>query len=178
MQNDRVVSRPVFHALSNGALVFAVSRILCTGKWRKLFTETLLAFNLTFSAYMTQLTEEKCTNRRSLKVLFGSSIYLYLYMMPAFKRYGNTYEPVYMHAGYTNTPVDKYKVHILHNPYLKNIPIVPKDGSAGNLIKDVVIGQSGLDVSRIVRLTDFVEESLLAEMSIVYVTLCTGLGIQ
>jgi hypothetical protein len=45
--------RPVFHALSNGALVFAVSIILCKGKWVKLFTETLLAFNLTFSAYMT-----------------------------------------------------------------------------------------------------------------------------
>ncbi len=89
--------------------------------------------------------------------------------MSAFKRY----EPVYMHAEDTSNTM-----HRLHLLYLKNIPIVPKDGSAGNLIKDVVIGQSGLDVSRIVRLTDFVEESLLAEMSIVYVTLCTGLGIQ
>jgi hypothetical protein len=37
-----------FHALSNGALVFAVSLILCPGKWSKLFPETDLAFNLHF----------------------------------------------------------------------------------------------------------------------------------
>ncbi len=49
MQNVHVVSRPEFHVLSNGALVFPVSLILCTGKWiLKLFTETVLAFNLHF----------------------------------------------------------------------------------------------------------------------------------
>jgi hypothetical protein len=47
MQNVNVVSRP-FHVLSNGALVFAVSLILCTGKWIKLFTEKELEFNLYF----------------------------------------------------------------------------------------------------------------------------------
>ncbi len=29
-----------FRVLSNGALVFAVSLILCTGKWIKLFADT------------------------------------------------------------------------------------------------------------------------------------------
>jgi hypothetical protein len=43
MQNVHVVSSPKCHALSNGPLVFAVSEILCTGKWSKLFTETDLA---------------------------------------------------------------------------------------------------------------------------------------
>jgi hypothetical protein len=46
--NVVVAPRPVFHALSNGALVFGISHILCTGKWRKHFTETVLAFNLHF----------------------------------------------------------------------------------------------------------------------------------
>ncbi len=48
MQNVHVVSRPKFYVLSNDALVLAASLILCTGKWRKLFTETVLAFNLHF----------------------------------------------------------------------------------------------------------------------------------
>jgi hypothetical protein len=48
MQNVHVVSRPEFHALSNGALVFALISILCTGKGIKLFREALLAFNLHF----------------------------------------------------------------------------------------------------------------------------------
>jgi hypothetical protein len=48
MQNVHVVSKPEFHALSNGALVTAVSLILCTGKWIQHFTEAVLAFNLHF----------------------------------------------------------------------------------------------------------------------------------
>jgi hypothetical protein len=32
MQNVHVVSKPKFHALSNGALVLVVNLILCTGK--------------------------------------------------------------------------------------------------------------------------------------------------
>jgi hypothetical protein len=48
MQNVHVVSRPTFYVLSNGALVFHVSLILCTGKWIQLLTETLLAINLHF----------------------------------------------------------------------------------------------------------------------------------
>jgi hypothetical protein len=48
MQNVHVVSTPKFDVHSNGALVFAVSLILCTGKWIKHFTETVLAFNLHF----------------------------------------------------------------------------------------------------------------------------------
>ncbi len=57
MLNFHVVSRPEFHVLSNGALVTAVSLILCTGKWTKLFTVTVLAFNLHFQHICrTQLT--------------------------------------------------------------------------------------------------------------------------
>jgi hypothetical protein len=40
------VSRPVFHVLSNDSIVFGVSLLLCTGKLMKLFTRTVLAFNL------------------------------------------------------------------------------------------------------------------------------------
>jgi hypothetical protein len=57
MQNVHAISRPVSHVLSNGALAFAVSQILCTVKWRKPFTKTVSAFNLHFQhMYMTQLT--------------------------------------------------------------------------------------------------------------------------
>jgi hypothetical protein len=48
MQNVHVVSRPKCHVLSNGVLLFGVSHILCTGKWIKLFTETLLVSSLHF----------------------------------------------------------------------------------------------------------------------------------
>jgi hypothetical protein len=46
--NVNVVSSPKFHVLSNGALVFALSLILCTGKWIQLFTDIVLAFSLHF----------------------------------------------------------------------------------------------------------------------------------
>jgi hypothetical protein len=36
------------HVLSNGDIVLAVSPILCTGNWTKLFTKTVLAFKLHF----------------------------------------------------------------------------------------------------------------------------------
>jgi hypothetical protein len=39
MQNGHFVSKPELHALSNGALVLAVSLILWTGKLIKQFTE-------------------------------------------------------------------------------------------------------------------------------------------
>jgi hypothetical protein len=57
MQNVNVVSKPKLRVLSNGAFVFAVSLILCTGKW---IGETI-AQNCTcsqpgFSAYRTKLT--------------------------------------------------------------------------------------------------------------------------
>jgi hypothetical protein len=48
MQNVQVASRPKCHVLSNGAFVCGASLILCTGKWIKLFTETVLEFNLLF----------------------------------------------------------------------------------------------------------------------------------
>jgi hypothetical protein len=46
MQNVHVVSSPLFDVLCDGALVFALSLILCTGKWIKLFAETVLAFSV------------------------------------------------------------------------------------------------------------------------------------
>jgi hypothetical protein len=52
-----VVYRLKFPALSNGALVFAVSLILCTRNWRKHFTKTGLAFHFHFQQFgRTQLT--------------------------------------------------------------------------------------------------------------------------
>jgi hypothetical protein len=48
MRNVHCVSRPLFSALSNGALVFAVNLIICTGKCINRFKETVLAFNLNF----------------------------------------------------------------------------------------------------------------------------------
>jgi hypothetical protein len=53
IQNANIFSKPKFHFPSNGALVFGVSLILCTGKWRQPFTETVPAFD---SAHKTQLT--------------------------------------------------------------------------------------------------------------------------
>jgi hypothetical protein len=59
MQNGDFVSIPKFHVLSNDALVFAVSLIFCTGKWIKLFTETVLAFNLHFQHKRLNLHQNK-----------------------------------------------------------------------------------------------------------------------
>jgi hypothetical protein len=49
MQNAHVVSRPKCHALSNGALIFAASSVLCTGKWMQLFTEAAFHSTSIFS---------------------------------------------------------------------------------------------------------------------------------
>jgi hypothetical protein len=69
MQNVHVVSRPRFHALSNGALYLVVSIILCiTGKWVKLVTETVLEFNLHFQHIGLNLQESKCTIQKSVKL--------------------------------------------------------------------------------------------------------------
>jgi hypothetical protein len=48
MQNANVVSKPEFHVLSNGALLFDVSLISYTGNWIKKFIGAELAFNLHF----------------------------------------------------------------------------------------------------------------------------------
>jgi hypothetical protein len=69
MQNVHVVSIPEFHALSNGALVFGVSHILCTGKWRKLFTETGLAFNLHFQHIGLHLQEAQVHHLKEHQIL-------------------------------------------------------------------------------------------------------------
>jgi hypothetical protein len=64
MENVNLVSSSEFHVLSNGALVFAVSLILCsTGKWIELFAETLLAFK--FNLAYRKL---KCTSGESGRV--------------------------------------------------------------------------------------------------------------
>ncbi len=56
MQNVNVVSRPNLHALSNGALVFALSLILLTRKWIKTIHENWACIQHAFSAFKTQLT--------------------------------------------------------------------------------------------------------------------------
>jgi hypothetical protein len=73
--------RPKFHVLSNGALVFGVSLILCTGKWIKVFTETLHIQPL-FSAYRTQLVARarvKCAMQKNLKCWTKNNIIFYIY---------------------------------------------------------------------------------------------------
>ncbi len=80
MQNATVVSRPGFPALSNGALVSLVSLILCTGKWRKLFTETGPAFNIGL-----KYRKNKCTIRKSGKSWSRNiSKVLYSYVLHGF----------------------------------------------------------------------------------------------
>jgi hypothetical protein len=69
MQNVHVVSKPEFHVLSNDALVTAVSLILCTGKWIRLFTETLLAFNLHFQHIGLDWQEDKVHHWKERKIL-------------------------------------------------------------------------------------------------------------
>jgi hypothetical protein len=59
MQNVNVVFKPGFPAFSNGALVFAVSLILCTGKWIKPFIEIVFAFNLHFQHIGLNLQEKQ-----------------------------------------------------------------------------------------------------------------------
>jgi hypothetical protein len=69
MQNVNVVSTPKFPALSNGALVSAVSLILCTGKGIKLFTETDLAFNLHFQHVVLNLQENQVHHLKEREIL-------------------------------------------------------------------------------------------------------------
>jgi hypothetical protein len=68
MRNVRVVSRPKFYVLSNGALVFGVSLVLCTGKWIQLFTETVLAINLHFQHIKLNLQENQVYHSKELKI--------------------------------------------------------------------------------------------------------------
>jgi hypothetical protein len=70
--NVRVVSRPKFHVLSNGALVFAVSQILCTGKLIKIFPETVFAFHLHFQHMLSipfNLQENQVHHSKDRKIL-------------------------------------------------------------------------------------------------------------
>jgi hypothetical protein len=83
MLNVHVASRPVFHALSNGGLVFAVSLILSTGKWRQHFTEALLAFNLHFQHICrTGLTgKPNASFERALNFGLETALRLYIYFI-------------------------------------------------------------------------------------------------
>jgi hypothetical protein len=59
MQNVNAVSRPTFHVLSNGALVFAVSlRLYTYRKMNKTIHRSYACIRTAFSAYITQLTEK------------------------------------------------------------------------------------------------------------------------
>jgi hypothetical protein len=66
MQNVHVAYRP-FPALSNsnGALAFAISVILCTGK----FTEAVLAFNLHFQQLGINLQGNKVHHSKEREIL-------------------------------------------------------------------------------------------------------------
>jgi hypothetical protein len=87
MQNVSIVSRPKFHALSNGDIVCAVSLILCTGKWIKLFTEAALPSNLHFQHSGTQLTGKP---NASFKIALDFSLetallfFIYFVFLPYF----------------------------------------------------------------------------------------------
>jgi hypothetical protein len=61
--------RPKCHVLSNGAIVFAVSLILCTRKLIKLFTETLLSFNYHFQHIGINLQENKSHHSKERNIL-------------------------------------------------------------------------------------------------------------
>jgi hypothetical protein len=69
MLSVHAVSSPKFHVLSNGALAFGVSLILCTGKWIKHFTETVLAFNLHFQQLGLNLDENKVHHSKERTIL-------------------------------------------------------------------------------------------------------------
>ncbi len=69
MQNFHVVSRPKFHALSNGELAFALSLILCAWKWIKLFTEIVLGVNLHFQQLGLNLNENQVHNSKEPYIL-------------------------------------------------------------------------------------------------------------
>ncbi len=69
MHNVNVVYEPKFPVLSNGALVFGVSIILCAGKWIQLFTETELAFNLHLQHIGLSLQEIQVQHSKERKVL-------------------------------------------------------------------------------------------------------------
>ncbi len=73
-QNVTAVPRPEFPVLSNGALVFGVCLILCIGKWRKHFTETVVKFNRHFQHKDSTYRKPKCTNRKSVKFWFRNNI--------------------------------------------------------------------------------------------------------
>jgi hypothetical protein len=72
MQNAHVVSKPEFHVLSNGALAFADSLILCTRKWRKHFPDTVLGFNLHFQHIhrTAHLQENRVHHSKERGILF------------------------------------------------------------------------------------------------------------
>jgi hypothetical protein len=69
MQYVHVVSRPKFHVLSNGAVVFDVTLILCAGKWIKLFMETVLAFNHHFQHIELNLNENQVHHSKERTIL-------------------------------------------------------------------------------------------------------------
>jgi hypothetical protein len=88
--NANAISRPKCHVLSNGALVFAVSIIFCTGKLIKLFAETALAcIQPPFSAYRTQITGNQIARfKRTLNGLEKTlefTFILYLHMISPFE---------------------------------------------------------------------------------------------
>jgi hypothetical protein len=110
IQNIHVVSRLKFHVLSNCVLVFDVSLILCTGKWIKLFTETVLAFNLHFQHIGLNIQEKqvhhskerKFWSRNKIKILHLLCICAWFLPLKDMGICTNRY--AYMSAAYTSKP--------------------------------------------------------------------------
>jgi hypothetical protein len=96
MLNVHVAPRSKFNVLSNGALCFAVSLIVCKIKWIKLFTETVIPFKLQFqhigliSLQENQVHFSKGRIIRVQKQHKDFIFTLYSYMSSAFERHGNT----------------------------------------------------------------------------------------
>jgi hypothetical protein len=69
MENAHVVSRPKAPLLSNGALAFGLTSILCTGKRIKLFAGTELAFNLQFQHLCFKLRKNQVHRSKEPEML-------------------------------------------------------------------------------------------------------------
>jgi hypothetical protein len=68
MQNVHVLSRSVFHFLSNGALFFAVSLILCTGKIDAAIRRDCACIQPPFSANITNLQENQVHHSKDREI--------------------------------------------------------------------------------------------------------------
>jgi hypothetical protein len=74
-----------------------------TVKWIKLFSETVLAFNLHFQDIGLNLKQKQVYHSKERKILvykqhYEFKCYLYLLMISSSEAHGNTYKPVRIYA--------------------------------------------------------------------------------